>query len=699
VTAVRRPRLAIAVQLGPTMNTKVTNDRRRGGVPAAGASAADLVGPDAGADTTGAAGTAGAAGAAADAPAGFAELLAAGGARAGTHTARDAVRHEALVLGAVAMTSLPAVWIAAGRQTAWVAVAMLAAAAASALVPRTCRATFARGCVTLAAAALLAVSAPDLAPLAAVWTVATVGALTTRLPGDTGWLLTAAGGGMLAMLETVLALRADTLGPGVGPGGVLLAGAAATIGAGTLGSAVARRLLPTGTGWAHADADGGPAATSSPRSGADDASADPLTGIGTRATLLRGVTRAIARTDVIGGRVALFVVDVDRFEGVTDTLGEDGGREVLRQLARRLRAAMPAEDVIARVGATTFAVLVEGVGPDGCEPMARRMAALLEESMIVSASPVSVTCSIGTAVAAAEMETPERLLRAATAAMRSAQSSGRGRWAHHDPAMGAHDASRDGLEADLRDAIAAGAVDVAVQPVVDLAVEASADRTGGVEVIPRWTRPDGTSVPQQHFIAVAEETGLGTALGEIVLDRALDLMLGWRERARHDGTTWPRYVAVNLTRSQLEDPGLAAAVAAKLSLRGLEASALAVEVSAATFVDTDQARRTMGMLRSLGVGVTVDDFGRGALGLLALRQLPVDTVKVDRQVTMELGRDDTVVATVLTLCRAMGRRCIVEGVETTAQLEAARRLGIDAAQGFLLGRPVAPAPVPPRHPV
>lgn len=641
-----------------------------------------------------------------DAIPGFAELVsheATGGQGLGT---RDATRYEALALGAMAGASMPAVWISHGRPTAWVAVAALAVTAASALHPRLSAGTFGRGCAALTAAALLAVSAPDLATVAALWSVVVVGVLTTRLPGDTGWLLTAAGGGMLAMLETVLSLMAEPLGVSAGPSGVLLAGAAGTIGAGTVGSAVAHRLALGGTGWTlDAGFDGdrmwsgaGTSAAVVPVAGGP--STDPLTGMATRGVLLRGITRALARVDVIGGRVALFVLDVDRFDVVAQKHGDKRANEVLRHLARRLRAAMPAEDVVARVGPTTFAVLVEGVGPDGCESMVHRMAALLEEEMLVGGALVSVTCSVGTAIADADLASPERLLRAASTAMHAAQTAGRGRWVHHDPAMAAHDATREGIEDDLRAAVADGDIDIAVQGIVDLAADPSSDRTGGVEVLARWTRPDGTTVPPQHFVAVAEELGIGSRLGEIVLDRALDLLVQWGATdvpVDDEASTGPRYVAVNLSRSQLEDPGFARAVADRLAARGVAPSRLSVEVSAVTFVDTDQARRTLGMLRSLGVGVAVDDFGRGSLGLLALRQLPVDTVKVDRQVTMDLGRDDTVAATVLTLCRAMGRRCVAEGVESTSQLEAARRLGMDGAQGFLLGRPMPPAATPPRH--
>lgn len=635
-----------------------------------------------------------------DAIPGFADLAEAD-ARGRAVAVRDATRYEALALGAMAGASLPAVWIAQGRPTAWVAIAVLLGCALSALHPRLAGGTFGRGSGALCAAALLAVSAPDLASVAALWSVVIVGVLTTRLPGDTGWLLTAAGGGMLAMLETVLSLMADPLGVTSGPSGVLLAGAAGTIGAGTVGSAVAHRLALGGTGWTLDTGFGGDgmwsgAGAVEPLPVPDGASTDPLTGMATRGVLLRGITRALARVDVIGGRVALFVLDVDRFDLVATRHGEKRANEVLRHLARRLRAAMPAEDVVARIGPTTFAVLVEGVGPDGCEPMVHRMAALLEEQMIVGGAVVAVTCSVGTAIADADLDSPERLVRAAGTAMHAAQTAGRGRWVHHDPAMGAHVATRDGLEAELVEAVSNGAIEVAVQPIVDLAADTGSDATGGVELLARWSRDDGTPVPPQHFVALAEELGIGSRLGDLVIDRAVELLTAW-DAADGETSRAPRYVAVNVSRSQLEDPAFARSVADRLADRGLAASRLAVEVSAATFVDTDQARRTLGMLRSLGVGVTVDDFGRGSLGLLALRQLPVDTVKVDRQVTMELGRDDTVAATVLTLCRAMGRRCVAEGVETTAQLEAARRLGMDGAQGFLLGRPVPPGATPPRH--
>lgn len=676
------------------MKSNVTNARGRGVL--ARASAGTAPGEDARGSGVAALAAMTLAGTVAPRPSGMARLLAVAGERTAATDGREASRHEALLLGCLAVASLPAVWISAPQPLSFTAVGAVAAAAGTALAPRTAPATFARGCAVLAAAALLAVAAPGLSMLAALWAVACVAVLSTRLPGDTGWLLTAAGSGMLAMLETVLALLVEPAGGR--PDGVLLAGAAATVVVGTAGSAVAHRLAAAGSGWAHPEPDGGRVVDGPTGPVSDtDPSSDPLTGLGTRATLLRGITRALARADVIGGRASLFVVDVDRFDTVVERFGERGAHEALRQLARRLRAAMPAEDVVVRLGDATFAVLVEGVGDDGNEPLARRMSALLEEPMIVTSVPTRITCSIGTAYADGTSDSPERLLRAATAALRSAKTAGRGRWAHHDPALGAHEETRDGLEADLRDAVAAGTVEVVVQPVVDLAPEAGADRTGGVEVLPRWVRPDGTTVPASHFVAVADDLGLGGELGGQVLDRALDLLVTWQGVERAGGAAAPRYVAVNVQRSELDDPGFAGAVSDRLAARGLPAAALSVEVSAATFVDTEQARRTLGMLRSLGVGVAVDDFGRGPLGLVTLRQLPVDTVKVDRAVTAELGRDDSMLTSVLTLCRATGRRCVVDGVESTAQLEAARRLGVDAAQGFLLGRPAPPASVAPRH--
>lgn len=418
-------------------------------------------------------------------------------------------------------------------------------------------------------------------------------------------------------------------------------------------------------------------------------SSDELTGLPNRPRLLRRITQAMARSDVIGGQVALFVLEVDRFTAVTDTLGAAAGDEVLRQVARRLRASMPAEDLVARIGSRRFAVLVEGVGPEGCTGMARRMAALLEEPMTGGGRTVSITCSIGIAVAGPDLDSAEDLLGAAAEAVQAALRSGRARWATYDHAMRAHTRLQGTLEIELRQAMLDRTLTVAYQPIVALGRPGRPDLVEGLEALARWTRDDGSAVPPLRFVPVAEEIGLGRALALQVLDQGLTTL-----RELLADAAGPRWLSVNLGPSQLDDPDFARIVAERLALHELTPAHLVIDVPASSFVDTEQTRSTLGMLRSLGVRVAVDDFGRTGMSLAALRQLPVTEVKLDRQLTAELGNDDTVPAAVVALTSALGMRCVAEGIETQPQLDAARALGVDAVQGFLIARPATAVDLP-----
>jgi diguanylate cyclase (GGDEF)-like protein len=413
-------------------------------------------------------------------------------------------------------------------------------------------------------------------------------------------------------------------------------------------------------------------------------SSDGLTSLPNRTNLLRRITQGLALGDVIGGPLALFVLEIDRFTVVTDTLGPAAGDEVLRQVARRLRAAMPEEDLVARIGARRFAVLVEGVGPEGCSGMARRMTALLEEPMTGAGRTVSITCSIGIAVANADLSTAEELIRAAEEAVGAAQRNSRTRWATYDQAMRAHARSQGTLEIELRQAVRDGRITAAFQPVLALGQGSTPDRVCGLELVARWTRDDGTAVPALRFAPIAEELGLAPVLGLQLLDQGLAALLRW-----HDAGLRVAALSLDVSLSQLEDPEFARNVAARLRGCAVEPNRLVIEVPTAGFVDTEQTRSTLAMLRSLGVGIVVDGFGRAGMSLTALRQLPVTAVKLDRALAADLGTDDTMPATMVSLCRMLGLRCLVDGIETQAQLDAARALGVDAVQGFLIGRPVA----------
>lgn len=619
----------------------------------------------------------------------------------GTPFLADPQQGEPILISSLAVAGALTCWASAAPRPGWIATAALVPLSAWAVHPgrsgrsghpgrsgrsgRSARLATAgiliRALLVLAAALATTLTAPELSGLAVIWVLAAAGLYPVLLPRDAATALTSLGVLSLCVPVATTLLRGDVAAaadPALLAGTVAAAAIVAGLGA---GASYVRAALADAALLAeqrHAVA----------RSARDElvrvTSSDGLTNLPNRSTLLRRITQGLALGDVIGGPLALFVLEIDRFTAVTDTLGPTAADEVLRQVARRLRAAMPADDLVARIGSRRFAVLVEGVGPEGCSGMARRMTALLEEPITGVGRTISITCSIGIAVANADLSAPEDLIRAAEEAAEAAQRNGRTRWATYDQAMRAHARSQGTLEIELRQAVRDGRITAAFQPVLALGQGGAPDRVCGLEVVARWTRDDGTGVPALRFVPIAEELGLAHVLGLQLLDQGLAALLRWHEAGLRVAA-----LSMDVTASQLDDPDFARNVAGRLRGCGVEPSRLVVDVPAAGFVDTEQTRSTLAMLRSLGVGIVVDGFGRTGMSLTALRQLPVTAVKLDRTMAADLGVDDTLPATMVSLCRDLGLRCLVDGIETQAQLEAARALGVDAAQGFLIGRPVA----------
>jgi diguanylate cyclase (GGDEF)-like protein len=397
---------------------------------------------------------------------------------------------------------------------------------------------------------------------------------------------------------------------------------------------------------------------------------------------------------MVGGRVAAFVIELDRFTAVVDTLGSHGGDDVLRQLARRLRAATSAEDLVARIGPKTFAVLIEGVGPEGCTGMARRLIALLEEPIRYSQRTIVVTCSIGMAQTDDSVNIPEELLRGAETALAAAQRNGRARWASYSKAMRAQSLSRGQLEMELREAVQSGKITAAYEPILGLTPEGTDDVVVGVEVVPQWTRAGGAAVPAHVFMPLAEEIGLGRTLGLSLLDSGLGAFGSWHRT----GLTVDR-LHLNISQSQLDDPGFARTVRNHLEAATVRAEQLVLEISATDYIDTDQAPLTLAQLHSLGCLIAADGFGRDGLALTALKTMPIGMVKLHHQVTADLvagvrSSDGDIPSSIVEVCHRLNLTVVADGVQTQDQLRAARDLKVQAAQGQHIARASSAKDVP-----
>ncbi|MFD2093324.1 putative bifunctional diguanylate cyclase/phosphodiesterase [Blastococcus deserti] len=414
---------------------------------------------------------------------------------------------------------------------------------------------------------------------------------------------------------------------------------------------------------------------------------DPLTGLPNRTLFLDRVRQAV---DVAGRtRVwpAVVYLDLDGFKPVNDTFGHEAGDALLRTVADRLRGCLRPADTAARIGGDEFVVLLNG-------PVDRfRVARVVERIRAQLAVPVllgdgvvtTVGASIGVAIGDVETPDADALIRGADIAMYAAKRAPGTDFLVYEPGLGtAADTGKDAA-AELAAAIRDGELRTVYQPLVDL-------RTGrpiGAEALVRWQHPiDGTRPPDQ-FIALAEESGLITEIGAMVLDDACRQAARWVAQAPADADL---LVTVNLSARQVADDRIVDQVAAALAASGLEPHRLVLEITETVLMhDRDAAAATLWQLKALGVRIAIDDFGTGYSSLAYLRRFPIDMLKVAREFVDGLGRDahdDVITRAIVELAGTLGLLTVAEGIETNEQSRYVAGLGCDLAQGYLFSRPI-----------
>jgi diguanylate cyclase (GGDEF)-like protein/PAS domain S-box-containing protein len=415
---------------------------------------------------------------------------------------------------------------------------------------------------------------------------------------------------------------------------------------------------------------------------------DALTGLPNRALFSDRVEQALRRDRRSRLDPAVIYFDLDSFKGVNDSLGHEAGDHLLCEVSRRLLNAVRTGDAVTRLGADEFAVLIEQSSRplDEAEEVTRRVLQALEVPIEVESQFVTVSASVGIAVADAE-STASSLLRDADVAMYRAKLTGRGRSVVFEPAMRAAAMERLRLETDLVHALVANQFRLEYQPVVSL-------RTNliiGFEAMLRWDHPDLGLLLPDKFIPIAEDTGLIVQIGRWVLDEACRQAARWREELPGSGDV---SMAVNVSGRQIASPNLVQHVAQSLAASGLAPEALILELTETVLVhEADLAARRLQELQGLGVRLAVDDFGTGYSSLSYLRQFPFDILKIDKSFVATITDADAIPAIVrglLELGRTLGLETVAEGVEDIVQRDALRAHGCDLAQGFLFARPMTP---------
>ena len=410
---------------------------------------------------------------------------------------------------------------------------------------------------------------------------------------------------------------------------------------------------------------------------------DPLTGLPNREQFERLVADELRAGN---DRIAVVVVDLDRFRLVNETLGHATGDKVLAEVGRRLAFAVAGNGTVARLAGDDFAILLpvfEG-GAAGGQRLERILHAL--DAPLEATGTLRLSASAGVARVGPQTRSPEELLAAADAALDAAHDDGPGCWALFAPKHHIARIERAMLRAELAHGIAAGQLELDYQPVVDA-------RTGvwqSAEALVRWRHPELGRLGPHRFIELAEQSELIVALGEWVLGEACAQLARWRA----DGVVDPSFtVAVNVSGVQAGRDDLVEHVHAALAGSGLPADALTLEITETAMVDVVGVRRRLEQLRTLGVRVAIDDFGTGHSSLAYLKDIPADVVKLPRPFVRDAdgtGRGTAILYGLVGLAKPLGLRVLAEGVETRAQRDCVVAAGCELIQGYLFATPMRP---------
>jgi diguanylate cyclase (GGDEF)-like protein/PAS domain S-box-containing protein len=412
---------------------------------------------------------------------------------------------------------------------------------------------------------------------------------------------------------------------------------------------------------------------------------DPLTGLPNRLLFHDRLQHAMVRAARAGTQLAVIFIDLDRFKNVNDTLGHHVGDELLKQVAQTLSGCLRDGDTLARLGGDEFIVLLEDVdGERGARMVAEKLMRLFEQPALVSSYELFVTGSVGISLFPQDAADLNVLVRNADVAMYQAKARGRNGYAFYAPSMDGEGLERLRLEALLRRAIEKNEIWLAYQPQVEI-------DTGlliGVEALLRWNSPELGQLGPDRFIPLAEDIGFINQLGGWVLEQACRQLKCWDLA----GLYVPK-IAVNLSARQFDRGGLAGTVERVLRETGLPSNRLQLEVTESVIMNTGDAMQYINELHAIGVELAIDDFGTGYSSLAYLKQLPVQTLKIDRSFIKDIStdaNDEAIAIAIIQLGKSMNLAVIAEGVETVEQAAFLLRHGCRRAQGYLYARPLPP---------
>ncbi len=415
-----------------------------------------------------------------------------------------------------------------------------------------------------------------------------------------------------------------------------------------------------------------------------EAHTDELTGLANRRRLYEAIDKALLENR----RLALLLIDLNRFKEINDTLGHNVGDVLLQQVGERLRLPLPECSLLARIGGDEFVVLLEGTDEElAALKVARALRDAFEDPFPLDGLTIPVQASIGIGLAPYHASTRSEMLRCADVAMYRAKARGT-MIESYVAESDVHSRDYLALVSDLRRAVGGEELILHYQPKQSL----KDGEFVGVEALVRWQHPQHGLLPPADFIPIAEREGIMRDLTIDVLDRALAQQRRWRE----SGHIIP--VAVNISAASLLDSRLPDDVQRLVTRHEATPADLELEITEDTLMqDPNRALAVIARISELGVGFSLDDFGTGYSCLTQLKRLPVKSLKIDRSFIMNMtnsAQDANIVRSAIQLGHSLNLSVVAEGIESSEHLAQLEDFGCDVAQGFHLGRPVPPEDIP-----
>jgi diguanylate cyclase (GGDEF)-like protein len=416
-----------------------------------------------------------------------------------------------------------------------------------------------------------------------------------------------------------------------------------------------------------------------------DAVHDPVTGLPSRALFMDRAERELNKP--IGLQLRFILIDLDRFKILNEALGHDQGDRLLQTAGERIQDCLSDDESVARVSGSQFAVLaIESLAQRSAQELAELILAALDEPVSFAKQEITLTASIGISNASERGVTTTDMQQQAASALLEARRLGGSQIVVFDKSLKDDRASDLEFESDLRRAMISDEIEVHFQPISRL----DSLEIAGLEALARWRHPSKGLLPPLEFINIAEQAGMIGEIGQIVLSTAARQLGVWQRVQRRDENF---FVSVNISPSHFLEMGFLEQVQTIIEREGLKPNSLKIEVTESVIMrHPERATRLFERLRALGVGLACDDFGTGYSNLSSIRDLPFDTLKIDRSfLTPESfdTRSSMIITTITELAHGLGMVVVAEGIETQNQIDRMAELGCDLGQGYLIGEPMA----------